>query len=95
MKLAIGLIADGAICAGTGTAPVARPCDRAPAVRPNAQAPPAAAAAVFPAAPEDIAEMTKLPALPAWFPGAVMAITPSGRTTHLPRNEPNAPVSPG
>ena len=71
MKLAIGLIVMAHFALAQGPSPVARPCDPAPAVRRNA---PAAArrapAAVVPAAPEDIAEMTKLPALPAWTPGA-------------------------
>ena len=68
MKLAIGLMLMAQFALAQGPPPVARPCDRAPAVRPNVAR--RAPAAVVQAAPEDIAEMTKLPALPAWFPGA-------------------------
>ena len=68
MKLAIGLIMLAQLALAQGPSPVARPCDPSPAVRPNVAR--RAPATVVPAAPEDIAEMTKLPALPAWFPGA-------------------------
>jgi iron(III)-enterobactin esterase len=71
MKLAIGLIVMAQFALAQGPSPARGPCEPAPAVRPNAPAtarrPPAA---VVPAAPEDIAEMAKLAALPAWQPGA-------------------------
>jgi iron(III)-enterobactin esterase len=68
MKLAIGLFVIAPFALAQGPSPVARPCDRVPAVRPNAAR--RAPAAVVPATPEDVAEMSKLSALPAWHPGA-------------------------
>jgi iron(III)-enterobactin esterase len=75
MKIAIGLFVIAQFALAQGPSPVARPCDRAPAVRPNAAPGRAggggrAAAAGDPASPEDIAEMAKLPALPAYRSGA-------------------------
>lgn len=74
MKLAIGLFLTMQLVLAQGTPPAARPCDPAPAARPNAPAGPAAArrapAEAVPASPEDIAEMAKLPALPVWRRGA-------------------------
>lgn len=72
MKLAIGLFVVAQFALGQAPAP--RPCDRAPAVRPNA-APGRAAARgargpAVPATPEDMAEMAKLAALPAYRSGA-------------------------
>jgi iron(III)-enterobactin esterase len=74
MKFAIGLFLMAQFAMAQGPAPAARPCDPAPVARSNAPGPLAAAkrapAAVVPAAPEDIAEMAKLTALPAWHAGA-------------------------
>jgi iron(III)-enterobactin esterase len=68
MKLAIGLFVIAQFVVAQEPSPAARPCDPAPAVRPNAAR--RAPAAVVPAPPEDVAEMSKLSALPAWQPGA-------------------------
>ena len=71
MKLAIGLFVIAQFALAQGPSPA--PCDRAPAARPNGQAAAGrgrAAGPADPASPEDIAEIAKLSALPAWHPGA-------------------------
>ena len=73
MKLAIGLFVMAPFVLAQGQPGAARPCDRAPAVRPNpagARGGGGAAGAVVPATAEDVAEMAKLPALPAYRSGA-------------------------
>jgi len=72
MRVAIGLFLVAQFALAQEPAPAARPCDPAPVARPNAAPAPAkrAPAAVVPATAEDIAEMAKLPTLPAWHAGA-------------------------
>ena len=74
MKLAICLFVMAApFVLAQGQPGAGRLCDRAPAVRPNpagARGGGLAAGAVVPATPEDVAEMAKLPALPAYWSGA-------------------------
>jgi len=72
MKLAIGLLLVAQFALAQAPSPAAAPCDPPPAVRPNGAAAAArrAPAAAIPAAQEDIAEMAKLPTLPAWQRGA-------------------------
>jgi enterochelin esterase-like enzyme len=72
MKLAVGLLVMAQFALAQGPSPA--PCDRAPAARPNGAAAPAgrgrATGPADPASPEDIADIAKLSALPAWRPGA-------------------------
>ena len=71
MKLAIGLFVITQFALAQGPSP-ALSCDRAPAARPNGQAAAGrgrATAPADPASPEDIADIAKLSALPAWHPG--------------------------
>jgi len=73
MKLAIGLLVMVPFVLAQGQPGAARPCDRAPAVRPNpaaARGGARVAGPVVPATPEDVAEMAKLPGLPAYRSGA-------------------------
>ena len=70
IKLAIGLFLMTEFALAQGPSPAARPCDPAPAVRPNAPAARRPATEAVPATPEDVAEMSKLSALPVWKRGA-------------------------
>jgi iron(III)-enterobactin esterase len=72
MKLATGFVVIAQFALAQGQSPAARPCDPPPAARPNGAAatPRRAPAAGGPASPEDIAEIAKLPGLPAYRSGA-------------------------
>jgi iron(III)-enterobactin esterase len=71
MKLAIGLFLIAQFALAQVPSAAAGPCEPAPQARPPAAAATKRAPAeVVPATPEDLAEMSKLPGLPVWRPGA-------------------------